>query len=236
MNRTFDVEAYRSVQDMNRKTISYLTEHIAAGMTLCEVRNLCEEYLKGLGADSFWYYGVGAFVFSGEDTAVSFSGREYVTPETVIRENDIITVDLSPQRDMIWGDHARTVIVEDGRAVRDETEIMNDEWKEGVCVEKELHEQMKRFVSPETTFEELYEAMNGAINEKGYVNLDFNGNLGHTIVKNRDERIYIERGNLVRLGEVSMFTFEPHIALTGGRYGYKREDIYYFEDGILNMI
>lgn len=29
------------------------------------------------GADSFWYWDVGAFVFAGDKTAVSVSGREY---------------------------------------------------------------------------------------------------------------------------------------------------------------
>lgn len=28
-----------------------------------------------------------------------------------------------------------------------------------------------------------------------------------------------------------MFTFEPHISPPNSKYGYKREDIYYFEKG-----
>lgn len=27
-----------------------------------------------------------------------------------------------------------------------------------------------------------------------------------------------------------MFTFEPHISIPDSKYGYKREDIYYFND------
>ena len=32
-------------------------------------------------------------------------------------------------------------------------------------------------------------------------------------------------------GEVHYFTFEPHISVQGSKYGYKRENIYYFENG-----
>lgn len=83
------------------------------------------------------------------------------------------------------------------------------------------------------TFEELYFLMNEAIVKKGFVNLDFMGNLGHSIVQSKCDRIYTERGNHTKLSEVEMFTFEPHISVPGSKYGYKREDIYYFNEGRL---
>ena len=51
--------------------------------------------------------------------------------------------------------------------------------------------------------------------------------------ENKDKRIYIEKGNKVKLSEVKMFTFEPHISTPNSKYGYKREDIYYFKNGKL---
>lgn len=75
--------------------------------------------------------------------------------------------------------------------------------------------------------------MNGVIKEKGFINLDFMGNLGHSIVRQKDDRIYIEKENQTCLGEVSFFTFEPHISVEGSKYGYKMENIYYFENGQL---
>ena len=69
------------------------------------------------------------------------------------------------------------------------------------------------------------------IREKGFVNLDFAGNLGHSIVRKKEDRIYIEKGNSSRLGDVAYFTFEPHISIPGSKYGYKKENIYYFKDG-----
>jgi hypothetical protein len=55
------------------------------------------------------------------------------------------------------------------------------------------------------------------------------GNLGHSIVRKKEDRIYIEKGNRTKLADVSFFTFEPHISVSGSKYGYKRENIYYFD-------
>lgn len=52
-------------------------------------------------------------------------------------------------------------------------------------------------------------------------------------MKHKDDRIYIEKGNYTRLGDVSLFTFEPHISIQGSKYGYKKENIYYFKKGRL---
>ena len=183
-----------------------------------------------LGADSFWYWDIGAFVFSGDETTLSVSGKEYNTGERFIEENDIITIDLSPQSGDTWGDYARTIIVENGVVVP-ACNVTDMEWKKGLLMEKYLHEEMCKFVTPKTTFEELYYYINKVIEDNGYINLDFLGNLGHSIVRHKDDRIYIEKGNKTCLGDVSFFTFEPHISVRDSKYGYKRENIYYFDNG-----
>lgn len=94
-----------------------------------------------------------------------YFGRKNVTSDRVIEENDIITIDLSPQVGNIWGDYPRT--------------------------------------------------------------------LGHSIVKAKDDRIYIKKGNTMKLSDVNYFTFEPHIAFPDSKYGYKKENIYYFEENKL---
>ena len=50
-------------------------------------------------------------------------------------------------------------------------------------------------------------------------------------MKQKSDRIYIEKGNKSKLKEAALFTFEPHISISGSKYEYKRENIYYFEDG-----
>ena len=221
---------YAKIQSIAKQTIEYIKKNIRPNQNLREIRELCEEKLLELGADSFWYWDVGAFVFAGDETTVSVSGKQYVASDKIIENNDIITIDLSPQVGNIWGDYARTIIVENGEVVDDIELIQNQEWKSGLQMEEKLHTELFRFVTKETTFEELYYHMNEFIVENGFVNLDFMGNLGHSIVKVKGDRIYIEKGNKAKLGEVNYFTFEPHIAFPDSKYGYKKENIYYFDE------
>ena len=185
-------QSYSRIQLVAKQTIEYIKKIIKPGMNLLEIRKFCEEKLLELGADSFWYWDVGAFVFAGDETCISVSGKQYLTSDRVIGNNDIITIDLSPQ------------------------------------MEEKLHIELLRFATKETTFEELYYHMNRYIVENGFVNLDFMGNLGHSIVKTKGDRVYIEKGNMTKLADVKYFTFEPHIAFPDSKYGYKKENIYYF--------
>ena len=223
-------QSYSQIQQTAKQTIAYIKKIIKPGMKLFDIRKLCEEKLLELGADSFWYWDVGAFVFAGDETTVSVSGKQYVTSDKIIENNDIITIDLSPQVGNIWGDYARTIIVENGEVVDDIELIQNQEWKGGLKMEEKLHAELFRFVTKETTFEELYYHMNEFIVENGFVNLDFMGNLGHSIVKVKSDRIYIEKGNKEKLVAMNYFTFEPHIAFPDSKYGYKKENIYYFDE------
>ena len=76
----------KDMQNLNRDTIAYISSVIETGMNLNEIRTLCEKYLLAHGADSFWYWDVGAFVFCGKETAVSVSGREYKTSDIKLRK------------------------------------------------------------------------------------------------------------------------------------------------------
>lgn len=224
---------YSEVQNIAKKTIEYIINVIKPGMDLRYFRELCERKMLVLGADSFWYWDIGAFCFSGNETTISVSGKEYKTAQRLIRENDIITIDLSPQHNDIWGDYARTIILEDGKVVKSVFDINHSEWKAGLQMEDKLHEELKRLATEYTTFEELYFYINNFIDSNGYINLDFMGNLGHSIVKNKNDRVYIKRGNKSKISDVSLFNFEPHISTPNSMYGYKKENIYYFNDGIL---
>ena len=83
---------YADVQIIAKNTIKYIKSEIHPGISLKEVRRLCEEKMLSLGADSFWYWDIGAFVFSGNETTISVSGREYSTSDRFIRSDDIITI------------------------------------------------------------------------------------------------------------------------------------------------
>lgn len=227
---------YADVQGIAKQTIDFLKSSICAGMRLIELREMAESKMIELGADSFWYWDVGAFLFSGKETTCSVSGKNYRTSDQIVGRNDIITVDLSPQYDKIWGDYARTIVIENGTVINDIGQIGNREWKNGLLFEDRLHRELLSFAEPDTTFEELYFYMNGFISNNGYLNLDFMGNLGHSIATDKKDRIYIEKGNGKTLSSVKYFTFEPHISVKGGSYGYKKEDIYYFNNGSLCIL
>lgn len=224
------------VQEIAKQTVSFIKSRIKSGLSLRELRQLAESKMLSLGATSFWYWDIGAFIFSGEETTLSVSGKHYHTADRLINDNDIITVDLSPQVGNVWGDYARTIIIENGGVVNDISKIRNTEWRDGLLTEEKLHKELLSFATTETTFEELHLHMNDFIQANGYKNLDFLCNLGHSIVNHKDDRIYIEKGNTATLGSVKYFTFEPHISLKDGKYGYKHENIYYFDNGKLKVL
>ena len=134
------------------------------------------------------------------------------------------------------GGLSRTIVLEKGRVVTRIEEIVNKEWQAGLLMEEKLHQELKRFATPTTTFAELCEHINRYIVQSGFANLDFKGNLGHSIAKSKKSRIYIESGNRTRLSEAQLFTFEPHISTKESTFGYKKEDIYYFQNGMLSKL
>ena len=228
-----NIDLYSSMQNLNRAAVKYVADTMKTGMSLPYIKKECEDYLLENGADSFWYWDVGAFIFAGDETALSVSGKDYQAADRIIQKDDIITIDLSPQRNNIWGDYARTLVFEDGVLCDEIEKIKRDEWRNGLQMEEYLHQALNDAGTPDMTFEELYYYMNELIVKEGFINLDFLGNLGHSIVKDKKDRIYTEKGNRKRLSDVRMFTFEPHISIPNSQYGYKKEDIYYFENGRL---
>lgn len=228
-----NIDLYSSMQNLNRAAVKFVADTMKTGMSLPYIKKLCEDYLLENGADSFWYWDVGAFIFAGDETALSVSGKDYQAADRIIQKDDIITIDLSPQRNNIWGDYARTLVFEDGVLCDEIEKIKRDEWRNGLQMEEYLHQALIDAGTPDMTFEELYYYMNELIVKEGFINLDFLGNLGHSIVKDKKDRIYTEKGNRKRLSDVRMFTFEPHISIPNSQYGYKKEDIYYFENGRL---
>lgn len=101
---------HAAMQEIAKQTLLELKKWVKPGMPLAEIVAYCEGKMKELGADSFWYWDVGAFVFAGSGTRRSLSGKGYAPADRELAENDMLTVDLSPQRDGVWGDYARTIV------------------------------------------------------------------------------------------------------------------------------
>ena len=147
------LQRYAAMQQLAADTMQFIQSYIQVGQTVDQIKTLCETYMLAHGAQSFWYYDVGALVFHHPDTLLSVSGREYVPAHTWIQSNDMITIDLSPQRRRIWGDFARTFVVQNGQVVRRLDDIREAEIRNGLRFENQLHAELRRFVDRNTTFE-----------------------------------------------------------------------------------
>ena len=64
---------YKEVQKIAKDTIEYAKKNIYAGMSLIEIREMCERKMLELGADSFGYWDIGAFVSAGYGTEKYFN-------------------------------------------------------------------------------------------------------------------------------------------------------------------
>ncbi len=95
--------------------------------------------------------------------------------------------------------------------------------------EANLNWYMVEHCDPDMTYEAVFEVLGAEIQKLGFRNLDFKGNLGHSIEIDQADRVYLEKGNRLTLRQVGKpFTLEPHIANCAD-YGFKRENIYVIE-------
>lgn len=224
---------YQGVQHLARSVLEKIACYIAPGVTERQLATDCEQMLRDGGADSFWYHGIGALVLVGERTLLSVAGSQYQLTDTAVQENDLVTIDLSPEIDGCWGDCARSFVVQ---AEGLQESAASVELGEGIAAEHYLHSKLIEIAAAEMSFEQLWRTLNSEIETLGYENLDFLGNLGHTIEKHVDQRRYIESGCSVTIGDVGLFTFEPHIRARAGCWGFKYEDIYYLEGDRLRLL
>ncbi len=221
------IAEHRVVQGIARALLDDLALSISpedSEFTIAEkaVSGLCSR-----GAPDTWYYNCPAFVLLGARSCLSISGRDYQPAEKKVGLHNLVTVDLSPVLGGRWGDCARSFYVEDGSVTSTPT---SPEFLKGQLFLASLHAQMRRLVTSQTSFHALWEWTNRKIKEQGFENLDFLANVGHSIATTRDARQYIEKGNMALLGDVPFFTFEPHVRELGGTWGFKHENIFFFNN------
>lgn len=222
-------------QEIAKKTIDCLLKVIQPGITETQIVKIAEKTMIENGIDNFWYYNIGAFVFVGERTLLSISGRDYQPTEEMVKENDVITIDLSPSLNGYWGDYAGTIIIENNTpSILSPSLIqyVNKDIDNAKTFLNDLHTVYPTLLHQEKTMDEIYEEVNHIIRKKGFENLDFAQNIGHTIEKRSENRRYFDSKTKIKLKELEIFTFEPHIKMKDSKFGYKREDIYFkTEDG-----
>ena len=219
------------IQTVAKQVLSELADIITDQSTERTIADAAARMLAESGFPKTWYYDCPALVLLGNRTCESVSGKGYKPSDVPIGLHGLITVDLSPADRPIWGDCARAYYIESGVAI---FPPIDPDFVDGHRVQMLLHAEMKRTVSRQTTFGELFDFVNEIIRREGYENLDFLGNLGHSIAQRLEDRSYIEVSNHRLLSEIPCFAFEPHIRKIGGVWGFKHENIYYFDEK--NMI
>jgi Xaa-Pro aminopeptidase len=216
---------HQAVQSVAKAVLVELGPTLSADDTEQTIAVRATEMMAKRGIDETWYYACPAFVLLGSRSCLSISGRDYKPSCEPVGSFNLVTVDLSPMKDGVWGDCARSFAIEHGTYAPSPVDAA---FRRGMEVERLLHEAMRSFVRPKTSFDELFEFANEEIHRHGFENLDFMGNVGHSIESTRDARRYIERSNKDLLGDIAVFTFEPHIRQRGGSWGFKHENIYCF--------
>lgn len=219
------IKPYARIQNSAKDTVFDLLDFIRPGVTEKDIALKAKALLEQKGITQFWYYGVAALVLVGDRTTLSISGRDYIPADTSVQENDLVTIDLSPMDGELWGDYARSIYVEDSVAKLAPTQ---NTLAAGFNLESLLHGHLLDIAKPDMTAHELWVHMNAMIEECGFENLDFKGNLGHSIEKDMKQRRYIEKDNITPLRDFGLFTFEPHVRQKGQMRGFKHENIHFF--------
>lgn len=219
----------KKVQNIAKTVLHDIGNYITEKSTEKEIVENCIVLLKNNAINETWYYDCSALVLLGKNSCKSVSGRDYIPDsENKVGVKNLITIDLSPTLNGFWGDCARSYVFENGKV---NPINCSEEFSSGMDFINKLHQDLLLKASLDMTFNELYQIFNKEIVESGFINLDFNGNLGHSIEENLSDRVYIEAGNKRLLSDVSMFTFEPHIKRKQDNWGFKLENIYFFNEG-----
>lgn len=220
-----------AAQRLAAEAMRRVAARLRPGLSEAGIARMAADEMLSLGAEGWWYYGVPALVLAGpQRSLISVSGRQYLPREDILlKENDLVSLDFSPVLHGAWGDYARTIFMQNGRAVLEPQAPASPEFAKGYAMELRLHQYLTEWAAPHTRYEEVWERINTLLQKEGWQNLDLHGNLGHSIEDDAAKRIYLERGSCAELGGYGRpFTFEPHICQKGSCWGFKREQIYVF--------
>ncbi|MFC3178086.1 M24 family metallopeptidase [Undibacterium amnicola] len=219
------IQAHQKVQHCAKTVMAQLPHLLIAEDSEYTIAAKAYQLLCEQGLTETWYYDCPALVLAGTRSCLSISGREYQASQEKLGGKNLISIDLSPSLDTVWGDFSRTFAFEFGSYVEHAKTL---EYQNGLSFLRKLHEEMCNWVRPNTSFHQLFQWANVRIRESGFVNLDFRTNVGHSIEVQRERRQYIQANNHQLISSIDFFSFEPFIRLKGGHWGFKHEDIYYF--------
>jgi Xaa-Pro aminopeptidase len=219
------IATHRKAQTAAKTVLDMLSNVITSDDTEQSIARKAHDMLSALGYPETWYYHCPALVLMGTRSCLSISGKDYQAADEKVGQSNLITIDLSPTDDDYWGDCARSFPFENDKVTTNPALL---EFKNGIHFVEQLQHQMLRIAHPEMSFGQLFDWANVRIRESGFVNLDYRNNVGHSIAISREERQFIQTNNSIKLGDTPFFSFEPFVRLKGGSWGFKHEDIFFF--------
>lgn len=219
-------ERFSSIQRQIVPLTDEVFDQIKPGMSEADIANIYEQRLSAIGLKEHWYP---ILVCAGSWTGQSISRRIHLpSTEVVIQENDIIMLDCTPIKGGVWGNWARTY------------SIGKNSFYKALCADcDEIVGLMSAYAKNEAkNIGDIFEFGQALLSSRGLVNLDKEGNLGHTIFQvspgQRVEdcppgtRVFINEGCSSALLE-GILSIEPQLGRInpedGIMYGAKQQQI-----------
>ena len=210
LKKPLEIEKLRVSNKMVAQTLNYLKSIIKPGMTLKEINKLGEEYIYNLGGRPAFkgLYGFPAGVCTSLNEVVIHG----IPDDSVVRDGDILGLDIGVEKDGWYGDAAITIPV--GNITVQDQLLIN-------CSYDTLMYAIE-IIKPGMRFKELSFALENFIHDRGFVPL--RGFCGHGIGKKPHEEPeipnYLEgsnprQGPKIKNGMV--FCIEPMICQKSGK-------------------
>ena len=154
-----EIEKLRVAGKAVAKTLKYLEENVKAGMSLLEVDKMGEEYLNALGARASFkgLYGFPNAICTSLNEVVIHG----VPDNTILKEGDILGIDIGSEVDGWYGDAAITIPI--GKISKNDEELI-------ACSKDALYYAID-IIKQGMRFKELSFALENFILDRGFVPL-----------------------------------------------------------------
>lgn len=159
LRKAKDIEKLRVAAKAVAKTLQYLQQNVKAGMTLLDVDKMGDDYLNSLGARPAFkgLYGFPNAVCTSLNEVVIHG----VPNGTVLKEGDILGIDIGSEIDGWYGDAAITMPI--GKISKDDEELI-------ACSKDALYYAID-IIKEGMRFKELSASLEKFITSRGYVPL-----------------------------------------------------------------
>jgi len=159
LRKPHEIAKLRTAGEAVAKTLEYLQQKVKPGMTLLEVDSMGEEFLRNLGARPAFkgLYGFPNAVCTSLNEVIIHG----IPSDTVLKEGDILGLDIGSEIDGWYGDAAITMPV--GKISKEDEELI-------ACSKDALYYAID-IIKEGMRFKELSKAIEDFIRGRGYVPL-----------------------------------------------------------------